>query len=101
MYVSSVVIQCDQQPSNKAKVTLNRVRTGTVIQRASVDLPLHLLFLALRKDVSPAATVGRHPHLGQARVERVEQGSAGPQQERLDGVVVEAVVAEMQLSFLG
>jgi len=45
---------------------------------------------ALREDVGPPPTVRRQSDLGVARIERVDQGSAGPQQVLLDRLVVKA-----------
>ena len=45
---------------------------------------------ALREDVSPTSPVRGQPDLGVARIERVDQRPARPQQVLLDGLVVEA-----------
>ncbi len=47
------------------------------------------LVRALREDMRPPSPVRRQPDFGVARVERVDQGPAGPQQVLLDGLVVE------------
>ena len=55
-------------------------------------MPLLLGVEALGEDVSPASPVRGQADLGQARVERVDQGSARTKQERLDGVRVKPVM---------
>ena len=77
-------------------LALNGVLTRTVIERTRVDHSLNFFVQTFWENVRPSTTVRRHPDLGQARIERVEQSTSGPKQKRLDGVMVKFVVADLK-----
>lgn len=48
------------------------------------------------ENVGPPPSIGGHPDFGQARVERVHQGSTRPEQKPLDGFVIKSVETKIE-----